>query len=110
VETWITSDGRAYFVRLLEAMSTSELSYSEFGVVDEDAEQVIFIRQIKFRQEFSTPRLRSKPLLRPQIGKGHAFTTLRPRSGSKSKDESTPKIYMAGSRHMRNPDEPLRCP
>jgi hypothetical protein len=48
VETWITSDGRAYFVRLLEAMSTSELSYSEFGVVDEDAEQVIFIRQIKF--------------------------------------------------------------
>lgn len=39
VETWITSDGRAYFVQLNES-SDSDASTSDLGRGDEDAGQV----------------------------------------------------------------------
>jgi hypothetical protein len=97
VETWITSDGRAYFVQLQET-SLSEASTSEQGFTDDDTHVnwccffKIFDSIIISRMVYPTHDQGHlwSPLHHNIIKAGtvHAFTTSRHQSGSKNNEKS----------------------
>jgi hypothetical protein len=98
VETWFTSDGRAYFVQL-EETSHSEAGTSDLGYA-EDGEQacnlpkclLILIRDLRLRTMEVIPEadLRRIHMLRTFnfTGKGHASTISTCQSGFKNSGRS----------------------
>ena len=111
VETWITSDGRVYFVGLHE--TAPESSVSEFTQSD-DQERVSprLILVLRLRLTFARRPINScqtpSQAVRSWAGKAPAFTTLNHRGGCRSDGGSNPerRHRQAGSR-TRSPD--ARC-